>query len=84
MIVLMVNLAMTESSEVKKFMEPLQAGNDHFNVIELMDIGFHLLDFVASKAIVNSKCDDDEHWMWKSAMSHLVMVILDLNGVQFE
>lgn len=77
-------MILMENSKEKKFMEALQAGIDHVNVIGLMDIDFHLADFVDSKTIVSIKCNDDEHCMWKSAMSHLVTVVQNLKGVQFE
>lgn len=81
--VLMINLVMRESSEVKEFMEALQAGN-FFNAIGLMDVGLYFSLLVAGKVILCTRLGDDEHCMWKSATSHLVTAIRNINGVQFD
>lgn len=84
MIVFKNNLIMMKHSKVNKFLEPLQASTNHVIVVEPMDIGFHLADFVVNKAIVSTKCDDDQHCMRKFTTSHLVTVILNLYGVQIK
>ncbi|KAK1362333.1 hypothetical protein POM88_046807 [Heracleum sosnowskyi] len=83
MTVLMINLVMMKSLDVKEFIEALQAKND-FNVIGLMDVGFCFSLLVVGNVIVCTRFGDDDHCAWESAACHSITVLLNINGVQIK
>ncbi|KAK1383321.1 hypothetical protein POM88_021056 [Heracleum sosnowskyi] len=81
--VLMIILVMMESSEVKEFMEALQAGND-FNIIGLMNVGFNFSLVVVGNVNLCTRLGVDEYCVWESTTCHSNTVLLNINGVQLK
>ncbi|KAK1354240.1 hypothetical protein POM88_047496 [Heracleum sosnowskyi] len=72
-----------ESSEVKEFMEALQAGND-FNIIGLMNVGFNFSLVVVGNVNLCTRLGVDEYCVWESTTCHSNTVLLNINGVQLK